>query len=213
MIDENTAYRAKARFGINRTSKDTLVNKVGSTTGETVTDNSKESGFALSLSAGIQHYKGKGRLRGFYGAEGMLGISKNGSKSYEYGNPIAANNPGVRTLKDTKGMSLSIGLRGFIGAEYFFAPKMSIGAEFGYGITLTTTGKGTKEQEEWDNGVITRTTKPGGGSSFNLDVDNANSAITFSIYFFSSMVSLVRLNRFMHYATGLVFTEPSQIIS
>ena len=28
MIDENTAYRAKARFGINRTSKDTLVNKV-----------------------------------------------------------------------------------------------------------------------------------------------------------------------------------------
>ena len=183
MIDENTAYRAKARFGINRTSKDTLVNKVGSTTGETVTDNIKESGFALSLSAGIQHYRGKGRLRGFYGAEGMLGISKNGSKSYEYGNPIAANNPGVRTLKDTKGMSFSIGIRGFIGAEYFFAPKMSVGAEFGYGISLTTTGQGTKEQEEWDNGVITRTTKTGGGSSFNLDVDNANSAITFSIYF------------------------------
>lgn len=183
MIDENTAYRAKVRIGINSSSSETFVDKIGSTTNEKVINKTKESGFSLNLSAGIQHYRGKGRLRGIYGAEGMLGISKDGNLSYEYGNPIAANNPGTRTLKNTNGMTFSLGIRGFIGAEYFFAPKMSVGAEFGYGFSFTTIGQGTVEQEKWNNGVNTITSKKGGGSSFNMDVDNANSAITLSIYF------------------------------
>lgn len=47
----------------------------------------------------------------------------------------------ARLLNSTVGGSFGIGVRGFIGADYFFAPKMSIGGEFGWGLAFQKFGK------------------------------------------------------------------------
>ena len=184
MKDENTAYRVKARIGFNSLTEKEFVAKTGTTTGETVENSTTTSDFNLTLGAGLQYYRGKGRLRGFYGAEGLIGMSKDPSKTFEYGNPIASANPGPRDLSDNKGFTFGIGARGFVGAEYFFAPKMSVGAEFGWGIGFSTTGEVTAESERWNGTSVVKTTnKTAGKSSFNMDVDNASGAVTFAIYF------------------------------
>jgi hypothetical protein len=59
------------------------------------------------------------------------------------------------------------GLRGFIGAEYFFMPKMSIGGEFGWGLAYVKNGATTTEYEAEGHlsdgseaaAIITETTK------------------------------------------------------
>jgi hypothetical protein len=184
MKDENTAYRVKARVGFNSFTDKTYVPKTGTSTGETVENSETTSDFALTLGAGLQYYRGKGRLRGFYGAEGIIDISKDPSKSFTYGNSLGLGNTTPRVLEDSKGLTFGIGARGFVGAEYFFAPKMSVGAEFGWGIGFSTTGEGTAESESWNGTSVVKTTnKTAGGSNFNIDVDNASGAITFAIYF------------------------------
>src|SRR5262249_53616240 len=63
--DESTSYRAKVRIGFGSSSQEGAVSD--STTTPTKVENS--NGFALTLGAGIQKNRGKGRLRGIYGAE------------------------------------------------------------------------------------------------------------------------------------------------
>lgn len=53
----------------------------------------------------------------------------------------------ARALSSRTGSSWGFGLRGFIGAEYFFMPKMSIGGEFGWGLAFTKTGDTVTEYE------------------------------------------------------------------
>ena len=53
----------------------------------------------------------------------------------------------ARLLNSTDGGSFGLGVRGFIGAEYFFVPKMSIGGEFGWGLAYQRSGKSSKEWE------------------------------------------------------------------
>lgn len=46
----------------------------------------------------------------------------------------------ARVLEAKAGSTLGFGLRAFIGAEYFIFSKISIGAEYGWGLGLSTTG-------------------------------------------------------------------------
>lgn len=55
--------------------------------------------------------------------------------------PISGLIGNARVTERKYGSTISFGLRGFIGAEYFILPKMSIGGEFGWGLGLTTQGK------------------------------------------------------------------------
>ncbi len=184
MKDANTAYRGTFQFNINRTSEAAYVPKVGSTTGETVENKVTESKSDITLGGGLQFYRGKGRLRGYYGGEALLGIGSGPSETFTYGNAIDANNPVTRISEDKSGMTFGLGVRGFVGAEYFFAPKMSIGAEFGWGIGFTSQGEGETTTDSWDGTAKKSTTvKTGGNSEFNLGVDNAGGAINLAIYF------------------------------
>jgi hypothetical protein len=54
-----------------------------------------------------------------------------------------------RVLSQKDGMSVTFGVRGFVGVEYFVAPKISIGAEFGWGLGMITTPRGKVETETW----------------------------------------------------------------
>jgi hypothetical protein len=53
----------------------------------------------------------------------------------------------ARILNSKQNGSFGLGVRGFIGAEYFFMPKMSIGGEFGWGLAYQRLGKSSVEWE------------------------------------------------------------------
>ena len=47
----------------------------------------------------------------------------------------------TETTKFSKGFTFGIGAQGFIGAEYFVLPKISVGAQYTFGAALRFTGK------------------------------------------------------------------------
>lgn len=169
----------------------------------------KESSTAVGLSAGIEKRRGKTRLQGFYGAELGIYMQSSKDK-FEYGNGLNPNgtpgvfvdvnqdeffganntdiNPGIqavdangaRAIERKNGMSFGVGVRAFIGAEYFILPKMSIGGEFGWGIGMSTFGKSTTTYESTGfvgssttlspSETVIEGSKQGG---FSIDTDNA----------------------------------------
>lgn len=171
----------------------------------------KHSNTIIGLSGGIEKRKGKTRLQGFYGGEVGIYVNMHKDK-FEYGNslaattspttnvnvdPVADNFAGsgnigtpaiggligsARATEIKHGTVFSFGVRGFIGAEYFVLPKMSIGGEFGWGLGLSSTGKTTTTWESvGDNGNPTNTTNTVGTTTiegsknggFSLDTDNS----------------------------------------
>jgi hypothetical protein len=174
MKDANTAYRAKLRLGFGSTTNG--LQDVGIADSIEV----KQGGSNINLGAGIQMYRGKGRVRGFYGAEANIGLSS--SKETWSGSDFDQINPGTTTAisAEVKGGSFNFGVRGFIGVEYFFAPKMSLSGEFGWGLGIESV-KGTETTVTIGS---TSSTETGGkSSSFGLDTDNAGAAINLNFYF------------------------------
>ncbi len=172
--DAKTAYRGSLRIGFGTNSTDTIV--------EGVTDpslnytNTRKAGKNdIYLSGGMEFRKGNTRLQGYYGGE--LGFGFSGSKvTTTYGENISATNPESRETEHVLGTKFTLGLRGFVGVEFFVLPKLSIGGEFGWGLGLTTVGQNSKTTESWDGSTVKKTEeKTGKSSSFNLDTDNNNS--------------------------------------
>ena len=171
MKDANTAYRANVRIGIGSTKTTAAADTIAGTL-----NSAKVSGTHINLGAGIQMYRGKGRLRGYYGGEGNIGLSGSKTTNTYNGNAEAGS-----TLTDKAGTTFSFGLRGFIGAEYFFAPKMSVGGEFGWGLMISSTGASSTTVA---NGLGGSTDNKGGkSSSFGFDTDNASGALVLNLYF------------------------------
>lgn len=138
-------------------------------------ENKMKNGYTnVGLTFGLEKRKGNTRLQGFYGAE--LGFLINsGSQKYTYGNGLTAASAGVpvtvdaaddfgtnviygeadgngnaidlRQISHKSGVNFSLGLRAFIGAEYFIIPKLSIGGELGWGLALNISGKSTDVYE------------------------------------------------------------------
>ena len=206
--DANTAYRASLRLGFNSgTTKAQIAQPVATaptfpTVPTMVEDKRKASNTNIGISVGLEKRRGKTRLQGIYGAEVGFGINTSGEK-YTYGNALAptgtpvvtvanSTNFGTNITTDTygnaarvtqrkNGLGFMFGVRGFVGAEYFVAPKVSIGGEFGWGIGLGIQGKSktTTESIGIDGGgnsvVGTQETTGGKSSWFGFDTDNSNS--------------------------------------
>lgn len=180
-IDEKNAYRVLVRIGLTSETYKHLVDQDNPAAvtfpanTPMVEDKYKSSNTTIAIGAGKEMRRGKTRLQGFYGADVMIWLSSNKQK-YEYGNSMAvtaaagadptptytswnldgtfgANTSGaVRTTQNKSGMTFGIGIRGFIGAEYFIFPKISIGAEYGWGLGFQTSGTG-KQAREKNNGT------------------------------------------------------------
>ncbi len=197
--DEKTAYRGILRIGLNSASQTT---KVLDPTATAPTfpalptykeDKYKMSSKFIGLGAGIEMRRGKTRLQGYYGADAMLWFA--GSKDkYTYGNALnptgttpvtVANstnfgsnittdtyNNAARITEKKSGTTFGLGIRGFLGAEYFIFPKISVGGEFGWGIGFSTTGK-SKTITESINNTNTGTQEVEGSKSggFSIDTD------------------------------------------
>ncbi|MBA3683465.1 MAG: hypothetical protein H0W73_20210 [Bacteroidetes bacterium] len=171
----------------------------------------KHSNTVIGLSGGIEKRKGKTRLQGFYGGEVGV-FANMSKEKFEYGNSLAATSsastnvnvdptddgfggsgnigtPAIggligsaRATEIKHGTVFSFGVRGFIGAEYFILPKISIGGEFGWGLGISSVGKTTTTWESvGNNGNPTNTTNTVGTTTiegsknggFALDTDNS----------------------------------------
>jgi hypothetical protein len=109
------------------------------------------SNFGLTAGLGKEWRKGKTRLQGFYGADALAFFNTSSEKVVN----------GSSTITTTPGLQLGLGVNGFVGAEYFIFPKMSLGAQFSYGLNLGVVGKDKLD----NNGTVTES---GGGSSVGL---------------------------------------------
>ena len=175
-IDSSKALRVGLRLGLGSNSQTTKVFSDTYSFPATYVDNvSKVSGTNIGLTAGMEWRKGHTRLQGFYGAEAGLAFESS-NINYTYGNALSNTNPSTRILENKAGSSFGLGVRGFIGAEYFIFPKMAIGGEFGWGVAFTTTGEGKTTTESWNTNLVTTSVTPTGGSNrFGFDTDNINS--------------------------------------
>lgn len=172
-VDENTAYRASLRITTVSDKVISLTDTSSTSTPSYIEDEQKTSGFGFYLSGGLEKRRGHGRLQGYYGGELGLGFGGTPKVTNTYGLDISATNPGPRNLEVKTGSSFTVGLRGFIGAEYFVIPKLSLGVEFGWGLAFRTTGEGETTSEMWNGTakeeVVTRTGK---SSSFGFNTDS-----------------------------------------
>jgi len=169
-LSEKNAIRA--RLSINQ-STNQFVNRVVQD-GQAVPQNNIEvddelvvGNFGLQLGGGMEFRRGKGRLMGVFGGEAMFGLNTS-SETYTYGNMISSDNQTPtsttdfnanggnpaqlrnRVISRTNPNSFNLSVMGFAGVEYFFAPQISIGAEFTLGLRYTGTNKSEVVSEEWE---------------------------------------------------------------
>ncbi len=158
----------------------------------------------IALGVGKEMRRGKTRLQGYYGADAMIWVSMHSVKykygnvmsadnsastsgdtktttptTTDFSKPLVGGGytSGAvvkRDIKGSDGLTLGLGVRAFIGAEYFLLPKISIGAEYGWGLGFQMTTKGktiTQEQGGTPNAVAEIERKTAGNSAFGVDTD------------------------------------------
>ncbi len=198
-VDATTAYRANIRLGIGSvTQKNYVIQDGQADPTVTVEDKYTLGTKNIVIGAGLEKRRGVSRFQGFYGAEAqiMLGSQKD---KYTYGNAFSSTNTtptttnfgtnidGANRITENKaGSTFGIGLRAFVGVEYFIVPKLSVGGEFGWGLIFGSQGDGEKTEEGWDAANTTIKTykiKTGGGSQFGFDNDNFGGCIYMMFHF------------------------------
>jgi hypothetical protein len=149
------AYRVMANFAVN--------------SGTSATD-VKNSGFALKAGLGKEWRRGKTRLQGFYGADLYLSFSNN--------KVVTPYNAGLPSAYETTATnsSFGIGAQGFLGAEYFLFPKISIGAQYTYGLTIAN---GSVKNSSTQPGTIDTESKTSGFNLGNVGVSSINMTLHF----------------------------------
>ncbi len=155
----------------------------------------------MSLNLGYQIYKTHKRLAGYYGAQIGYGFSK-ASSEYTYGNSITTTNiipssfnfngniNGInRTLENTTGNTHAFSTGLFVGAEYFFIPKISIGGEYSLGFqhrwggqsNITTEGVNISGTKVVKTNTLTNPSQS--NSSFTTDRPASYGGLFLSFYF------------------------------
>lgn len=167
---DNFAYRAAIRIGMHSMTTTTPVVDINDPA-KFVNNEKKESTSFVGLGAGFEKRRGSTRLQGYYGAMALLSY-QGGTTTNKYGNPTLVGD----VLEEKDGTQIGFGLRGFIGAEYFVLPKISVGGEFGWGLGFHMSGASS---ETVANGDGTSTTVESESTSgFGVDTDNSNMGLT-----------------------------------
>jgi hypothetical protein len=146
--------------------------------------------FDIMFGGGIEFRRSKGRIVGVYGGELFVGTAASNSK-YTYGNTLTETNQtpgtsnffdanltsgGYRVLSRTNPNNFRIGAQAFAGIEYFFAPQISVGAEFYLGINYLGRNRTDVITEEWDGLANERLeiTRVGAGTLTQFGVATGN---------------------------------------
>lgn len=184
--DENTAYRLRARIGTSSNTS-TVNGKYDADADASTADvdynveTKVSQGFSVVLGAGMEKRRGNTRIQGYYGGEvffGLLGGQTTTTADSRTLNDDYTNGGASRTTEDKGGSTFTLGLGGFVGVEWFFAPKVSLGAEYTYGLGMRSTGEGEVTTEYWgiapgstatSSSLQTETAKGASSSSFSFD--------------------------------------------
>lgn len=205
--DETTAYRLRARIGTGSSGNDVLgmynQDADATTADQEYTINTKQSdGFSIILGAGLEKRRGNTRIQGYYGGEVYFGMLGGNSVKTDDGRILSDDWNGgfistatARQTEDIDGSTLAIGLQGFIGVEWFFAPKVSLGAEYTWGLGMESIGEGETTTEYWgltaveaasatppSNHIVEETTKKGKSGSFSFDTGH-NAMLNINFHF------------------------------
>ena len=113
-ISDSIAWRGGVNVQLRSKTSDLFLGNTPYTT--------KESSYSLTFSLGKEFRKGTNRLQGFYGYGANMMVSTN---SFDDG----------MSEGEEENSDMSAGINAFVGAEYFFRPKMSLGAEYRHGIS------------------------------------------------------------------------------
>jgi hypothetical protein len=199
-MEEDFVIRGALRVGVNSTKTDNFVQDMGAVSPQDMVKDTRSQNTGIYLlSGGIEKRKGNSRIQGYYGAELQLGLSTQ-STEYEYGNALTESNPSVfytddfdagtstqgsqRPILSEAGTTWMVGARAFVGVEYFVAPKLSIGGEFGWGPMYRSQADGVSRIERANfNGVEEIETELGGEREFDMDTDNMQGALKVMFHF------------------------------
>ncbi|MEO9531092.1 MAG: hypothetical protein ABJG68_06260 [Crocinitomicaceae bacterium] len=205
MVSDNNAIRMSiSNGGTDFTNNFQTYDDRANDPDSVVTDTYRSNSSATYVSAGWEWRRGKSRLRGVYGAEAIMSWT-NQHNHYSYGNALSASNPTPtanigywnndygRITEERFGATFGAGVRGFVGVEYFIAPKICIGTEFGWRAMLSQTGKSKYSYEEYDafienedgsfGAIRTETIETLGSRTLSTSLDNFNTQLYFHFYF------------------------------
>jgi hypothetical protein len=208
MLTDKSAIRASLGLNIsNNNYRNFVIDDTQNSPDSLVTDFAKINTQSYNISAGYEMRRGNGRVQGIFGGEIFYHYSS-GSRSYDYANqfgmlnqaptgsdfnsPVPNSNAfnaspmGSRVISEVGGRTVGFGVRPFIGIEYYFAPKISIGAEFGWYLMYASTNEAVSTTEYFEpvsGNVLNSTNRVAGRNSFNMGKDNLNGAIYLMFYF------------------------------
>ncbi len=205
-LSDNTALRARLSFdfGSNRFSHTVTQDPINPLNpNKTTVDYLTIDTSGVRLSLGYEFRRGYRRLQGFYGVEVGLGLGSK-TKKYDYGNimtaanqtpthwdfeatPPAEVNSVSRLLQSHSGMVFNAGLNGFVGVEYFVAPKISVGGELQAGVFGQVSTLGSTEYEQYNahtGNVEVYKHRKNAGAENNIHFKTVASGALFVIFHF-----------------------------
>ncbi|MGB0404358.1 MAG: hypothetical protein ACPGEG_09700 [Salibacteraceae bacterium] len=201
-LKDDLAIRAEFRFAvINRVKDNYVLRDNGAGQNDFVRDTRKTSASYINIGLGAEKRRSWGRIQAFYGASVFYGLTNN-KVNYKYGNEFRVDNPtptftsnfetgatqnsNKRVAYVYDGSIHDIGARLFVGVEYFFMPRMSIGGEFGWGaqVQIQEDSKtNTSEYNPTTNILTDEIRNSSTEQAFIMDTDNFTGAINLMVYF------------------------------
>ena len=200
-LQDDRAIRVGLNLGLG-SSKSIGTVADNTTTDKFGEDELKRNATNVDLFVGYEIRRGRGRVQGFYGGGVNVGFGSD-KETYSYYNSFSSTTPAPttttnfstgasspqssRTTEWKSGAEFSVGLGGFVGVEYFFAPQMSLGGEFGLGLGFSNRGKGKTITEYWDavdSRVRTNETEARNGNTGNFTFGTDSSASIFLTFYF-----------------------------
>lgn len=205
-LSNKNAIRVDFRVGVHSGKfKSDLTNDYANSPDSMVVDVAKLTNQNYTIGVGYEWRLGKGRLQGVLGGSVYYQFASATKGRYDYGNGFTDGNAapnsttwdnvgnilttgalGSRITSMKGGNTWGVGARLFAGIEYFIAPKISLGAEFGWSVGYSQTGNGVKGFDSWDavNATVHhKEITTSGGSRFDADTDNFNGALYFMFHF------------------------------
>ncbi len=200
MLTDKTAVRVNFGFNFNGYTDNQFVSDDASNDPNAkVIDTRVQEVGRYVLGLGYEMRRGTGRIQGYYGADLGLVLNQTNADKYTYGNGYSTTNvvptshnwggnlsSNERTISNSGTTQFGVGLRPFVGVEYFVAPKLSIGGEFGYNLMYTSTFESTSVTEYYEvstGNVVNKEVNVASKGNFSGGVDNFNGAIFMMLYF------------------------------
>ncbi len=177
-VQENKAFRMGLRIGYTSSSI-----KDGNPVDASEIDVLKQNSLNIGLSLGVEKHRPiRNRLVGFWGYE--AGFNKIPYTGADYfGNDVT----GIVTFEDAVinnggyteegGNTIEVFARLLVGAEYFFAPKISLAGEFGLGLGYQNTGERSYDPETGTTEIY-----DAGSSEFSIS-NTASGALVLLFHF------------------------------